>query len=287
MRTTKITCWHLTYSADGRFPLFPDESSRRRAVRALARVAGRNMVLFCIVDEHVHVVLLTRGKKEASRLGVGILFALRPLASTHIEPPYPRPVTTRSHLNWLLRYVLTQPTHHGLQVSPALWSGSCFQDLSGARVLDGLELRTAEAMPRLQSREVLSMVGLPAGQELRPATNTEVREAGAARVVAAVASALGVGPELAGNTPVIVRARRAAIAVCDQAGIARTEACWALGLSPRTARHLATKPGDPVASRAARVRLRLELVAASPGERGQASGKKSRGSQEPPDFLPP
>jgi hypothetical protein len=263
-----MTCWHLTYPADGRFPLFPDESSRRRAVRALARVAGQKMVLFCIVDEHVHVVLLTTGKKEASRLGVGILFALRPLASTHMEPPYPRPVTTRSHLNWLLRYVLTQPTHHGLQVSPVLWSGSCFQDLSGARVLDGLKLRIAEAIPRLQSREVLSIVGLPAGQELRPATNTELREAGAARVVAAVASALGVGPELAGNTPAIVRARRAAIAVCDQAGIARTEACWALGLSPRTARNLATKPGDPAASRAARVRLRLELVATSPGAQG-------------------
>lgn len=262
----KMTCWHLTYSSDGRFPLFPDESGRRAAVRALARVAGKSMVLFCIVDEHVHVVLLCQGKKEASSLGVGILFALRPLASAHMEPPYPRPVKTRSHLNWLLRYVLTQPTHHGLQVSPALWSGSCFQDLSGARVLAGLELKTTEAIPRLQWRDVLSIVGLPGGDRgICPATNTEVREAGASRIVVVVASALGAGPRLAGKTPLVVQARRSAIALCDQAGIARTEVCWALGLSLRSARRLAKDPVEEFVLRAARLRLTLERIADGKG----------------------
>jgi hypothetical protein len=225
------------------------------------------MVLFCVVDDHVHVVLFCAVDQEA-RLRVGILFALRSLASAHIEPAYPRPVKTRSHLNWLLRYVLTQPVHHGLQVSPALWSGSCFQDLSGARVLAGLKLRITEAIPRLQWSKVLSIVGLPGDRGLSPATNMEVREAGAARVVVAVASALGVGPSLAGKRSLVVHARRAAIALCDQAGITRTEVCWALGLPPRSARRLAKDPVDPVVLRAARLRLTLERVVACQGGRG-------------------
>jgi hypothetical protein len=34
-------------------------------------------------------------------------------------------------------YLLKQPVKHGLDVHPALWTGSCFLDLIGARLIPG------------------------------------------------------------------------------------------------------------------------------------------------------
>jgi hypothetical protein len=87
---------------------------------------------------------------------------LRPLAAAPVEPARVREVDTRAHLEWLVRYVLTQGPHHGVAGHPALASGSCFQDLVAARRVDGLRLRIAEALPRLRRRTLYEAVGLPA-----------------------------------------------------------------------------------------------------------------------------
>ena len=91
---------HLTYSSDGRHPLCPTERSRRLAVRALARTVGGHTVLFCVVDDHLHLVLICLAN-QVRRLGQPLLFALRRISAVHISSPHVEPVRSRSHMTWL------------------------------------------------------------------------------------------------------------------------------------------------------------------------------------------
>jgi hypothetical protein len=251
-----VAFWHVTIASDGRHPLLPAEDARRVAVRLLARVASGELVLFSVVDDHVHVVALAE-RARVAKLGRALVLGLRPLAAAPVEPPRLRPVETRAHLESLVGYVLGQVAHHGLAEHPALWSGSCFQDLVGARWLPGLTLRLREALPRLTREAVFGAVGLTGGA-LTPADDAAVRAAGCVRLVAAAAAAHAVPAALAGNTPPVVAARRAVAQLARAAGRATADLVWALGLSRRAARRYQEPPAPPELLRA--VRLRLGLV---------------------------
>ncbi len=251
-----MDCSHLTFSSDGRLPLFPDETTRRAAIRCLARTAGQEIALFCIVDDHLHLVLLAP-RARVGRLAQALAVSLRTIAATKLDPARISAVETRAHLQWLVRYVLTQPAHHGLTAAPALWSGSCFQNLVGARQVPGLTLQITKALPRLTQRELHKLVDLPPAK-LKPATNNAVRTAGAARLVAAAGASLAVGPTLEGNKSAVVQARRAAAQLAAAAQIPATEVAWALGATPRAARRL-KQPAVPATTiKALRLRLALE-----------------------------
>ncbi len=94
--------YHLTYASDGRQALLPDEALRRRALHALARTVGDRVVLFCIVDDHIHVVLLCEAQ-PVGLLSRALPLALRPLAGPNLAPAFVRPVGGRGHLEWLVR----------------------------------------------------------------------------------------------------------------------------------------------------------------------------------------
>ncbi len=262
IRAAMRSC-HLTFAAAGRHPLFPGEAARRAAVRALGRVAGAWIVLFAVVDDHVHVVLSCE-EERVGRLARAILLALRPLASAEIEPAHVRPVRDRRHLECLVGYVLSQPQHHGLSEHAALTTGSCYPDLVGARVVPGMAMPILRALPRFRLRDACRHVGLPE-VELRPASLDVVRAAGAARLVEAVGNALAVGPPLAGNVPAVVEARAAAVQLAAAAGLHLAEVAHALGVGPDAARKVGARPSDERIHRAARVRLALEAaIAAAP-----------------------
>lgn len=264
-----MNCWHLTFASAGRHALFPDEAGRRAAVHKLAMVAGQEMVLFCIVDDHVHVVVLET-RTRTGRLARAIVLSLGSVAATQIESARIRPVETRSHLQWLVRYLLTQTDHHGLTLHPALWSGSCFQDLVGARVVPGLRIRIREALPRLRLKDVFQMVGL-APVKIQPAPNEWVRSAGAGRLVAIASAALCAAPALTGNPPTVVTARRAVAQIAHEADMAVAEVAWALGVSARSVRRLLVPEVQGVVVRSVRIRLSLENMVQSLSI--QASGK--------------
>jgi len=250
--------WHLSFSTVGRKPAFPTEAARRAAVRVLGRTAGPHLVLFCIVDDHLHVVVQAR-RAQAGRLAQALALGLAPVAATPLGAAHLQPVEDRSHLLGLVRYLLTLPGKHGLGEHPALWSGSCFQDIVGARVV--APLSTATSLPRLHLRELLPMVGLPP-QPTTPLSDDALRALGASRVVAAVASALAVGPDLVGRAASVVAARRAAAALTAQAGIASAELCWALSVPARAASRLRAQAVDEHVLRAARLRLAIEEAVA-------------------------
>ncbi len=248
--------WHLTFATDGRNPLFPEEAVYRTAVRALGRVAGTSAVLFNIVDEHIHL-LLWCDRPRSGRLAQALLRAMRPLASAVVEPARIRPVESRAHMKSLVDYVLSQTIHHKIPVHPALWTGSCFPDLIGARILRGLELQLRQALPRFRMRDVYQAVGLTNGP-LAPCPLEAVRSAGISRLVAATSAALAVGPILTGNSAPVVQARRVTAQLAHQSEIAIAEVAWALDLAPRSAYRLLQRPVDPATSKAVRIRLALE-----------------------------
>ncbi len=254
-----MRAWHLRFSSDGRHPMFPTERSLRQAVRALARTAPGELVLFCIVDDHVHVVLFCE-RDVAGFRARSLSRVLRPLAAVPLDEAYIKAVQSRSHMQWLVRYCLSQTEHHGLQVHAATWTGSCFADLVGARRLPGLELRIRDALPRFQLRSACAAAGVELG-DLQPLSWERVRSLGARRVVSAAAAVLAVDESLPGKGADVLQARRLAATAGVRAGVDAVELAWALGCQRRhVARLVERAPPEPLL-RALRVRLALEEAA--------------------------
>jgi len=248
---------HLTLATDGRRTLFPDETARRTALRALGGALAGRALLFCVVDDHVHVVL--EGERAAvGRVAQAIAHRLGKLASAPLDPSRIRPVEDRAHLQSLVRYLLLQPTHHRLAGHPALWTGSCLPDLVGARAVQGLSLRLGAHLPRFHARDACALLGLP---DLDPLPGPAVRALGPVRVLAAASAVLAVGPVLAGRDAAVVAARRLGAAAATGAGIPAGEIAWAAFVTRRSAYRHAASPADPALARAVALRLTLEEAA--------------------------
>lgn len=261
---------HLTFSSVGRLALFTTEALRRVAVRTVVRVAGDRLVLFCVVDDHTHVVIVCEVGRENVIAG-GLLRALRSISRAEVASPHVRLVERRAHLSWLVPYSIDQTAHHGIEGHPACWSGSCFQDLVGARAIGFTDARIRTALPRFSRRDFFRMAGLPL---IVPADDSAIRRAGAARIVEASAAAVAADPALQGNGAEIVLARRIAAATGVRAGVSVADLAWTLEVTPRAARRLAAAPLPVHVLDAARMQLAIsEAVArgAGPMRRAAAS----------------
>jgi hypothetical protein len=252
--------WQIRLSSDGRHPLFPDEEKLRAAVRVLAHTAGREVALFCIVDDHAHVVLYCERDVVTWRAR-SLCRVMRARAATPIAPSWISPVNSRAHMLNLVGYILDQTGHHGLQVHPALWTGSCFPDLIGARSLPGLDLQLQRALPRLQPWEICSKVGLQE-RDLQPLGDEQVRALGAARILSASASVLGVGPGVDGQDRDPFFARALAAQLGRAVGLSRQELSWVLGRSRRQILRLEDAPIPEPLLMCVRRRLALEQAVA-------------------------
>jgi hypothetical protein len=269
--------WQLTTSSITRHALFPSEAQRREAVRAVVRVCERELVQFCIVDDHVHVVVLC-DRARCGHMARGLKLALAPIAAVPINPVRIGTIHGRNHMTEIHRYVLQQPAHHDLSVHPALWSGSCFLDLVGARWIPGLRLRLVDVLPRLSVTDSLACVGLR-GWTPAPAESTQVRSLGSRALVDAAAAACAASPELTSRCAEVSRARRVACVLARQAGVPISEMSWALGVHPGSARKLAGSDVEPQALAAARTYLALEQAvrAAPPFRIPDKTGSGNRG----------
>jgi len=261
--------WQMRFSAEGRPTLFPDEALRREAVWTVGRVCAGIVVLLSIVDDHLHLLLLC-DRARVGRVAHDLLLALRPLAAPGLEPAWFKPVSGRNHLESLVEYLLTQAPHHGLPQHPALYSGNGFVDLVGARAVDGLELRLADALPRYRQRTAYEAVGLPA-VPLVPATVEEVRTAGPVRLAEAAKAALCVGPELQGRTRPITRARVAAARLAREADLRSRDLAGPLGISQRAVQMAARESPREADVQAVRLRLALEDAVMREGGAGSST----------------
>lgn len=246
--------YHLTWATQGRQPAFPAEEARRAVLRVLASVVGRDIVLFAIVDDHVHIVLILNPAR-LRRVQAALSKVLNNRSAAPFSSPYMRPVETRTHMNSLVAYCLNQFPHHGLADDPATATGSCFPDLIGARRLPGMNLQIATALPRFRQRDAYEAVGLAA--EVVPAEDAELRHLGAARLAELVAETLGVGPGFVGNGASIATARRVAARLALDVGFRPRDIAEPLAITAIAAARLAIRPVEEADLRAVRKRVAL------------------------------
>jgi REP element-mobilizing transposase RayT len=248
--------WHLTISSTQRLTLFPSPAQLRSALHALVRVLGDELALFCIVDDHLHCVLVCDAATVEHRRRA-LTHSVRVHAAVEVSSTHVRPIESRAHMERVFAYLLRQPAKHGLPVHPALWEGGCFLDLVGARSLPGLHLRIGEALPRATQADAFAAVGLPA-RSLEPMPLERVRAIGAQRLIDAATASAAAEPGLRGHGARAVAARRAACRLARQARIPKSELAWLLGITPRAVDRLAAHPaGEPIALSTLR-RLALE-----------------------------
>jgi hypothetical protein len=275
---------HLTFSSDGRLALFPTLELRRKAVRCIAAI-GPEVILFCVVDDHVHVVIHVTDAARIGRISAGLYHALRPIAAVPILPAFVRPVATRRHLDWLAdQYILSQTTKHGIAEHPGLFEGSCFVDLIGARAVfdPPLVTRLVRAAPRYRLRRAYKAVGF-AEEPITPVSDETLRAIGASEIAAATEAALAAPPGMKGNSAVECLGRRAVAQLTQSAGIHSAECAFALAVDTSSVARLRRRGAvlAPVLL-AVRMRLALELrVAANRATSNTTSEVRSQRTTEP------
>ncbi len=262
---------HITFASRTRHSLFPSTALRRRALHALARVLRDRLVLFCIVDDHVHVVVFVEPGTGALIAG-HVTLAFRALASVELAPPHVKPVDGRRHLESLVRYLLGQTDHHAIATPSHRWEGSCLPDLLGARCLPGVDLRAqlAQALPRLDDHAIIAMVDLHATQ-VQPASLAEVRDLGAVALASACQAATAAAAPWGKERPA-VHARAAVIRIGQAAGISTADLARACRVSTRAARYRGRVQVADETCRAALRQLRLMQATPRPLHAGPAPG---------------
>lgn len=247
--------WHVTLSSTHRKTLFPLEHMLRAAVLVIDRVVGDVVLLFCVTDNHVHVWMLVAGDR-VRYIGGLLRRSLRRVTEVPIDVVDCRPVATRGHELNMVDYLLGQLGHHGIDAFPPRWAGCCYQDLIGARRLDGFRPRIRQYLPRLHRADLDRVVGIEP-DSLGEAAPADVRRAGPEAVVDAAARALAVGPELLGRPRRVTTARRAACHVATEARIRQIDIAQALALPPRTVRRLVSEPVAPELLSATRLQIAI------------------------------
>lgn len=263
--------WHLTFAAPDRPTLLATDEELLDATRSLVRVTGRWAPLFCLVDEHGHTIV--RGSREhAGRVAGWLLQALSAHVRQPLEPARIWPVKGNSHLETLIGYVCDQASHHDLQLDchPALWPGSCFQDLVGARILPGYQPELLrQALPRLTEARIWGALRLPV---VTPATDEALASAGPAAIATAALAAVG-HSAFESRTPPVVQARRATASLGRRLGWDTSTVARLIATSARSARRLATEPVDSRVEQAVRLQIALRQAClahpAGPTRRGR------------------
>lgn len=255
-----MAIWHLGFSSTKRGALLPNEAQRREAIRALARVAGDRLALFSIVNEHKHLLAQER-ERRIKRLGGEIRTVLNAVVEEPLNEPWIERVDGTRHKQKLLRYFLTQPSHHEIGVHDALWTGSCFLDLAGARIVNGLQLCIWDLLPGVPRSVIFEHVGLPP-QPIEPCSLAQIRVLGAVRLVAAASAALAVDPLLRGRSHGVLRARVLAVSLGRRAEIPASEVRWAMGLPKSSYYRAAEQSADEEGMLAVRTRLAIEEAVA-------------------------
>jgi len=258
---------HVTVATAGRLALALDETALRAVVRAI--VARHDLLLFDVVDDHVHAALEAERPALAAR---GLRWTLEATTGPGVrwQAPHVQPIEGRRHLERLVGYLLEQPARHELPVHPALWTGSCFLDLVGARRLAGFDAARLRAhLPRLRERALREAVGL-GSDPLAPAERAAWDRVGPRRLVELASATVAAGPDLRGRSAPVVAARALAARIAQGLGLGTSPVARALGVTPRAVRRLASRPADRALMRAIGLRYALE-------ERVRAGAGRARG----------
>ena len=229
--------FHMPFGSVGRLPMFPNTAAVLGTVRGISACAPNRVLLVNAVPGHIHPVIECGDSfdREARRLRR----AVDPHVRGDVEPPFQRAVTSIGHLQTLVRYVFEQQPAHGLAIDPALWPGSSFQDLAGARHLPALGSALTRWLPRLDLADVYAIVGLP-------------------RLYDAVSIAACVDPRVHPRAPGATCARAAFVQLTSRLDFSEQAIREALSISRRSVSRLRQMPTPEPIVTAARTRIALE-----------------------------
>lgn len=249
--------WHTNFASIDRMPLLRDaDANRPLAIWRLAKLQLVGLVLFCIVDDHLH--LLLRGNRDfAGRVVARIKRTWADLLAGNVSDAFHRRVEGRRHLLSLIPYFLAQPRIHGLATPSAQWDGSCFYDLIGARRLAPLHLELPELLPRLSPTTIYQAADLTTLP--LPADGRIIRAAGPKLLWEAAHRAFAVDPSCGGRTWRTIAARTTIVQLAREANIGRTEIIGPHCFAERTWRRLARRDIPTEMLDAVRLQLALHL----------------------------
>ena len=238
--------------ADGR--VLVTSIAERRLLARIVLDKGRDCGLLAMraPDTHLHVVaactrrvagvFVSRVRRSLrQRLDLPVRFAA----------PYIEPIRDQRHLYNASRYVFRQDEHHGVDVDP--WAeASNLPDLLGLRQVGVYTVaNVSRLLPRIRPEELVRHLGVTLEQLDDCATM-----AGAVDSLAAAAAAAVALPDVGGQAPVAIAARRAAVALVGDCLPTRRIAAL-LGTTDRAVRRLRSRPADPALVTAVARQLRL------------------------------
>lgn len=252
--------YHISLPTLERQTIYRD---RGELLQLVHRLVVPDRLLFSVADDHLHVVdEVARPAHRARDLARSVRAICDPIP---LGPPHVRLVKGRSDLEGLVRYLVRQPSKHGLATPDALWPGSCFLDLIGARRLPGFSGGAlAAALPKFRGRDLLPWVGL-AGAPLVPVSDDRLRELGVGRILRAAGDVLGVLLKREGRArpdAITSLARALAFQTAEHVGFSVAAVQTILPLHRNSLARLRRQQLDPALFDALRMRLALEEVVA-------------------------
>lgn len=257
----EIGLWHLILTSEGRITLFTNEEKLRQAVLKLGKTAASHLISFCVVDDHIHLVLYC-SRQCVGRLSQALQIALSPIGSSKFSPGYIVPVKKRTHLNRLILYTVNQPQRHGLKEHPALYSGSCFLDLAGARFIGVLGCPITSVLPRFNMADLYSELNLRI-HTLTPADDGQVKDAGLGAIIRAAGAVFAAAPALTDQSEQTVKAHRVAVRLARSVGFTASQISCHLQRSTRSIFRVNHQQIPEEALTAVRRRLALEKLVVS------------------------
>ena len=230
-----------------------NRAERLTVIRAVLKREDLGLLAVAVPDRHLHMEALgseSRCKELARRVAIAVVKALR--LTVGFAMAYIKPIFDDDQLRDTFFYVLGQLGRHKVLHLDPLGEATNIPDLLGARVLGR---HTREKMiahlPRVQPSALLDCLKLP----LVPDENLPLDP-----LAEAAAAAIG-QPVLAGKSPLVQAARRAAVEVA--AGQVRyTDLANMLGSSTSAIGRIRRRPVDKMLAAAVRWQLRMRVALA-------------------------
>lgn len=242
--------FHVTLATEGRFAL----TDPLAIVATIVRVCGDLLLLFAVVDDHVHLVMIGDRFTVGRRVS-GLVRAL----GLDFAPARVRPVADRSHLRSLVGYVAGQPRHHGA----GTWDATCLPDLLGARRM-GFDLGPLAAQLPRENLASLALEGARFDvRAIVPASDALVLSHGPVKGYRAALATAGLTAR-GERTALRVEVDRAWRQLARAVGL-RREARDAAGIAERTWQRMANEPADPSRVDAIRRRIAYDVLLTAQG----------------------
>ena len=258
LRETSGGYWHYTCSSMSGRPMLVSIGDWRRAVRALHRSGPRRTFASNLTPTHDHLGVVGTRREVGPRIS-GFHRSAPILCRESLDWSFPTLIDSEPYLENTLHYIMSQAGADRFPVDhPALWVGSCFLDLIGARYLPESTLVTP--LP-WDPEIVLPRLGLP-DAPIAELSHDSLIALGAERIVNASFAAACASPCDRRREPARLRAMGAAAGLGRMLGLDARAVSEGLGISCDHVRRLA-RQAEPRSIRATIRRLELEELVSS------------------------